>query len=118
TAPGAGASGTFAASSTVTTNASGVATAPTFTANGTVGGYNVTASLGTGLPTATFALTNTKALAQVNLSNLIQTYDGTPRAVTATTVPPGLTVVITYDGFSTAPTNVKAGGYAVVATIS
>ena len=55
TAPGSGASGTFPGASTtaiVNTNSSGVATAPTFTANGTAGSYNVVASIGTGLPTA------------------------------------------------------------------
>ncbi|MDX6406725.1 MAG: trimeric autotransporter adhesin [Blastocatellia bacterium] len=62
TAPGSGASGTFSGSATVNTDASGVATAPAFTANGTAGGpYNVIASLGTGLPIAAFALTNTQA---------------------------------------------------------
>ena len=65
TAPGSGASGVFpgpSATAVVSTNSSGVATAPTFTANGTAGGpYNVVASIGTGLPTATFALTNAQA---------------------------------------------------------
>ncbi|MEK6337374.1 MAG: choice-of-anchor Q domain-containing protein [Acidobacteriota bacterium] len=65
TAPGSGASGTFPGNSTTanaTTNGSGVATAPVFTANGVAGGpYNVVASLGAGLPTATFALTNTSS---------------------------------------------------------
>ena len=37
------------------------------------------------------------------LLNLLQGYDGTPRIVTATTVPAGLTVDITYDGSATAP---------------
>ena len=63
TAPGSGASGTFTGGSTtsvVSTNSSGVATAPTFTANSIGGTYNVIASIGTGLPTATFALTNNK----------------------------------------------------------
>ena len=62
TAPGSGASGSFAGGvTTATTNASGVATAPVFTANATVGGYNVTANLTSGpLGTAaTFSLTNT-----------------------------------------------------------
>jgi hypothetical protein len=48
TAPSSGASGTFQTTSTntatATTNASGVATSPTFTANSTVGSYTVTAS--------------------------------------------------------------------------
>ncbi|KPD11618.1 hypothetical protein AN476_14250, partial [Phaeobacter sp. 11ANDIMAR09] len=47
-APGSGASGTFAstgtATETVTTDASGVATSSTFTANSTAGSFNVTAS--------------------------------------------------------------------------
>jgi hypothetical protein len=62
TAPASGASGTFPGNTTAvtaTTNDQGVATSPTFTANGTAGGpYNVVASIGTGLPTATFSLTN------------------------------------------------------------
>jgi hypothetical protein len=58
TAPGSGASGTFSGSATVNTDASGVATAPTFTANTTAGSYNVTASTaGVGTP-ASFSLTN------------------------------------------------------------
>jgi hypothetical protein len=63
TAPASGASGTFPGITTIaitTTNGSGVATAPVFTANAIIGSYNVVASLGAGLPTTTFALTNTK----------------------------------------------------------
>lgn len=45
-APGSGASGSFATSATVNTNASGIATAPTLTANSTPGAYQVTASAG------------------------------------------------------------------------
>jgi len=60
TPPGSGASGTFAGGvNTATTNASGVATSPVFTANATAGGpYNVVASA-TGATSANFALTNT-----------------------------------------------------------
>jgi hypothetical protein len=57
TPPSSGASGTFASFSTVTSDASGNATAPAFTANNTVGGYNVSASA-SGTNTVTFALTN------------------------------------------------------------
>ena len=58
TAPGSGASGSFAgAQNTSTTNASGIATSAVFTANATVGSYAVVASV-TG-STASFALTNT-----------------------------------------------------------
>ncbi|HZL29132.1 MAG TPA: MBG domain-containing protein [Acidobacteriaceae bacterium] len=54
--------------------------------------------------------------ATVTLSNLNQTYTGSPISVTATTNPVGLAVSITYNGGSTPPT--AAGTYAVVATIT
>jgi hypothetical protein len=56
-----------------------------------------------------------KGTATITLGSLNPTYDGTPKAATATTVPSGLTVTFTYDGSSTAP--MAAGSYAVVATI-
>ena len=64
TAPASGASGTFATggtnAQTVSSNASGIATASTFTANGTAGGpYTVSAKSGSA--TASFSLTNTAA---------------------------------------------------------
>jgi len=63
TAPAAGASGTFASSSsnteTDTTNASGVATSSAFTANGTIGADVVTASVAGVTATTRFSLTNT-----------------------------------------------------------
>ena len=63
TAPASGASGSFTGGSRtamVTTDANGIATSPTFTANGTAGGpYTVTATV-TGVATAAnFSLTNT-----------------------------------------------------------
>ena len=57
-----------------------------------------------------------KVTAMVTLQNLAQEYDGTLRVVTATTEPPGLTVVVTYDGSAVAPTN--AGSYAVTGTVN
>jgi len=57
-----------------------------------------------------------KAPASVNLSGLSATCDGTPKAVSATTVPAGLAVTITYDGSATVPAN--AGSYAAVATVN
>lgn len=63
TAPGAGPSGTFGGSPTATalTNATGVATAATFTANGLTGTYALTATAG-GVPGQSgFSLTNTTA---------------------------------------------------------
>jgi hypothetical protein len=56
TAPVSGASGTFVGSTSVNSNASGVAAAPMFTANGTIGAFTVTAS--SGALSATFNLTN------------------------------------------------------------
>ena len=56
-----------------------------------------------------------KAAADIILAGLHQAYDGTPKSVTATTDPIGLTVNITYNGSATAPTN--PGSYTVVATI-
>ena len=52
----------------------------------------------------------------VTLSNLSQTYDGTAKSVTATTTPSGLTVNLTYNGSTNAPTN--AGSYTVIGTIN
>jgi hypothetical protein len=70
TAPANGASGTFPGSvktAPAATDASGIATAPAFTANGTVGSYNVTASVaGVGTP-ASFSLTNTTVQAGIHL---------------------------------------------------
>jgi len=53
---------------------------------------------------ATATLSITKAKAQILLTGLVQPYDGTPRAVTVTTLPAGLKVVLSYDGANTAPT--------------
>jgi hypothetical protein len=58
----------------------------------------------------------TPAPATVNLDNLNQTYDGTPKSVTVTTIPVGLPVEVTYDGLPTPPT--ALGNYAVVATVT
>jgi len=63
TAPSSGAAATFGGATSVstTTNAAGVATSPIPSANTTVGTYSVTASV-TGLPSASFTLTNTPPL--------------------------------------------------------
>ena len=64
TAPSSGASGTFAGGvSTAITNASGVATAPAFTANATTGSYTVTATAPGVATPANFLLTNTAGTA-------------------------------------------------------
>ncbi|MSN25102.1 MAG: hypothetical protein GJV46_04455 [Geobacter sp.] len=57
-----------------------------------------------------------KATATITLGGLVVTYDGTAKGISATTVPSGKNVVITYDGSSTAPAN--SGSYAVIATVS
>jgi hypothetical protein len=58
----------------------------------------------------------TAASAQVSISDLAQSYDGSAHAVTVTTVPAGLDVTLTYSGLPSAP--VHAGTYAVVAQIA
>jgi hypothetical protein len=93
----------------------GTATPPT-----NAGSYAVVASLTNAnyaAPIATGALVISQAPATITLSNLSQTYDGTPKSATATTGPAGLTVVsITYNGLATPPTN--AGSYAIVASLT
>jgi hypothetical protein len=67
--PTSGASGTFAGGvNTTTTNASGVATSATFTANATAGGpYTVTASVAGVTTPANFSLTNLSTSASIAL---------------------------------------------------
>ena len=64
------------------------------------------------------ALTVGQAAATITLdaATLSQTDDGSPRVVTATTTPAGLSYSVSYDGSPTPPTD--AGSYAVVATIT
>ncbi|HEX8294408.1 MAG TPA: MBG domain-containing protein [Pyrinomonadaceae bacterium] len=58
-----------------------------------------------------------KAQAVISLTGLNQDYDGTQRAVGASTAPAGLSgLTVTYDGAAAPPKN--AGSYAVVATLS
>ncbi len=66
----------------------------------------------------TFAIQGYGTLLQpatVLLSNLAQAPDGTPKTVTVTTIPPGLNVVVTYNGESTLPADL--GAYAVFAVV-
>ena len=67
-------------------------------------------------PNVTNVFVVSKATAGVTLGSLAQSYDGTPKSATATTVPAGLTVEFTYDGSATAPTAV--GSYAVTGTVN
>ena len=57
-----------------------------------------------------------KASGSVSIGNLNQNYDGTAKSVSVTTTPTNLTVGLTYNGSSSAPTN--AGSYAVVGSIT
>ncbi len=54
--------------------------------------------------------------ATVTLSNLIHDYDGTAQAATATTLPAGLAVDLTYNGLPTGP--IMLGSYLVTAAIN
>jgi hypothetical protein len=78
-APGSGAGGSFGGSSTapVTTNTSGIATAPAFTANTIAGSYTVTASAAGVATPASFSLANTPGAAAG-----ITASAGTPQSAT------------------------------------
>ena len=54
--------------------------------------------------------------ATVTLGNLSQTYNGTARTVSVSTVPAGLGLSVTYNSSATAPVNV--GSYTVVAQVT
>jgi len=78
-------------------------------ANGAYGpNYIVTHASGT--------LVVEKALATIEVGDNITTYDGTPKAVSVTTVPAGLATSVTYNGNAQAPT--EAGSYEVAVTVS
>ena len=56
--------------------------------------------------------------AELTLSNLTQTYNGEPREVTVETNPPGVSVIVDYDGNAAPPTTpapTNAGTYSVIA---
>ncbi|MEO8435581.1 MAG: DUF4214 domain-containing protein [Pyrinomonadaceae bacterium] len=105
TAPLTGASGTFAGgclSVTVLTDASGVATAPQFTANGQAGYYIVTATA-PNLPTADFNLRNMISPTAANA-----TVDG---RITSSAGEPIAGVVVALSGSQTRKTITNAKGY-------
>ncbi len=64
---------------------------------------------------ATNTLVVSQAPASIDFSNLLQTFSGVAAPVTAVTVPTNLTVSISYDGLTNAPTN--AGSYVIVASV-
>ena len=89
----------------------------TFTGDGTVviyadqaGNQNYSAA-----PRATNSFSVTKAVAQVSLSNLSPTYDGTAHTATVVCVP-SAAYAVTYDGASVGPVN--AGAYEVITTVN
>ena len=97
----------------VTLTYNGSSTAPiaagSYTVVGTISDPNYQGS-------STGTLVIGKATATVTLGSLSHTYTGAPQAATATTVPSGLAVTLTYNGNSTAP--IAAGSYTVVGTIN
>jgi hypothetical protein len=85
-----------------------------YTATTAGGPYVVAASYG-GFSNIANVTVN-QAAATISLVNLVQTYNGSPRPVTATTTPAGLPLAITYNGSSTVPS--AAGSYAITATVT
>jgi predicted outer membrane repeat protein len=111
-APDGGASGTFASSPTVLTDASGIATAPTFTANFAQGSYTVQAQASTSLPAVNFALTNDRALTD-SLSVTVGPgpfQAGQPFQITVTALTPSGTRDDAYAGTVSFSTDAGAGG--------
>ena len=101
TAPASGAGGTFPGSSLtalVSTDIGGVATAPTFTANSIGGAYTVIASIGTGQPTATFALTNNKLNQTITFGALASRTFGEADFGVSATASSGLAVSLSASG--------------------
>jgi len=131
TAPASGTSGTFASSSTVTSDGTGVAEAPVLTANATAGSYTVSASTaGVGTP-ASFNLTNTVApqitsaagatFTEGIAGSFTVTTTGAPKpALTAAgALPSGVTFVDNADGTATlsgTPTAGAGGDYSLTLT--
>lgn len=107
-------------------NRNGTGTLSGTPALGTVGSYPITIVAHNGVgadATQSLTLTISKGTATVILGSLAQTYDGTPKSATATTVPVGLTVTFSYSGSggtvygpsAAAPTG--AGSYTVTGTV-
>jgi len=85
-----------------------------FTATSAGGPFSITASCSS--LSSSSSVIVTRAPATVSLTHLSQTYDGSPKPVTATTLPAGLSVTLLYDGSPTPP--IFAGSYSVTATIT
>ena len=91
----------------------GSATAPTNAGSYTVSGTINSANYEGG---STNTLVVSALPATVTLGNLSQTYNGAARTASASTIPAGLSLNVTYNGSATAPVNV--GSYTVVALVS
>ena len=108
---------------TVTTAPAGLAVDVTYAGSATpptaAGSYAIVATVNDAnyVGSKSGTLLVSKATATISLAPLTQTYDGTPKVVTATTVPAGLTVIITYDSGS-ATASIYPGAHPVSATIS
>ena len=79
-------------------------------------GYALATVFVNGIPSSSAFVLKAQAIASVTLNSLSQTYDGSAKYSSATTVPPGLAVILTYNGSANAPTNV--GSYTVIATVT
>jgi len=108
TAPSTGVSGTFAGGSntaTVQTNAQGVATAPTFTANATVGGpYTVTTTVSGAATPAVFSLSN---LVQVGPPATVVATGGTPQSAQTSAAFAAQLQATVYDALNNPVSNVS-----------
>lgn len=112
TAPATGASGTFAggaASAAVVTDASGIATAPTFTANTTAGSYTVNAKVAGVATPAAFTLTNLPGVPTVStLSPTSATAGGTAFTLTVNGTKFAATSVVNFNGAAKSTTFISA----------
>ncbi len=79
-------------------------------------GWALVSVTANGISSTGALLSISKPLAMVTFSNLTQTYDHNAKTVSVYTVPAGLSVLVTYNGSTIAPTNV--GDYTVVGTIN
>ncbi len=83
------------------------------------GTYSATATINDphyqGANSSPFTITKMTGQVLLETADLAQTYDGTPRVVRTTTIPPGLAVVLRYNS---AENVTNAGTYAVSATLN
>lgn len=97
--PNAGsASGAFSAAAIINTDSNGAATAPAFTANGVSGSYDVVASIGRGMPTASFTLTNSKGIQTITFAAIGNKMFGDADFVISATSDSGLPIALAASG--------------------